>query len=346
MDKTENLKLTFHPFDLQLKHKFTISLNSRTFTPLMLVEFEHGGYVGYGEASMPPYLSETQTSATEFLSKINLNNFSDPLSQQEDILNYVKGIAPGNPAAKAAIDIALHDLIGKIKNIPCWKMLGSDPQKMPLNSCTLGIDTPEVMRKKVLDADAFKVLKIKLGSEDDKLIINTIREITDKPLYVDANQGWKDVVFAEDMMHWLKEKGVVLVEQPMPKSDLESHARLKEKKILPTFADESFQNISDLPKIKEAFDGVNIKLMKCGGINAAAQIIRDARKEQMKILIGCMNESSCAIMAAAALAPQCDFVDLDGPFLVKNNPFADPIMKDGKIQLSNEPGLGIKKNLD
>jgi L-Ala-D/L-Glu epimerase len=339
------MKLTYKKYDLQLKHPFRIAIVSRTFTPLVLVEIEHKGLVGYGECSMPPYLSENQGTAFAFYDKVVSHKVLEIENSEsidiQNIMQKIDALAVGNSAAKAAIDIALYDLKGKLENKPVWQLVGSNPELMPVTSFTLGIDTPSVLRQKVAEGADFSVLKIKLGSENDREIIKTIREVTDKPLYTDANQGWKDPVFALDMVFWLKEQGVVLVEQPLPKHDLDGNARVTEGSPIPIIADESFQRFEDFPKIAAAFHGINIKLMKSTGLTEAQRMVAEARKRNMKIMVGCMSETSCGVLAGAALAPQCDFADLDTPWLVSNNPFEPPILRGGKIQLSNKNGLGL-----
>lgn len=196
--KSTKMKLTFRPYDLQLRHVFTIANNSRTTTPVMLTEIEYEGLVGYGEASMPPYLGETQKTAAEFLSKVDLSQFSNPFLM-EDIIAYVDGIAKGNYAAKASVDIALHDLIGKIVKQPWHKLWGLNPAKTPNTSFTIGIDTPEVVKQKVAEAEIYKVLKVKLGRDNDKEMIKTIRSVSKTPICVDVNQGWTDKQMALDM---------------------------------------------------------------------------------------------------------------------------------------------------
>ena len=337
--------LECQPFDLRFKHAFAISNFSRTFTRIVLTQIKLDGHIGYGEASIPSYLGETAELSMAFLEKVKplLKNISYPFDI-EAIMREMDALDENYRAAKAAIDIALHDLKGKMDSVPIWKMLGVDKKTMPLTSITLGIDTPPLLKQKVEEAADFKVLKIKLGSADDKKIINTIREMTDKPLYVDANQGWKDKHFALDMAHWLAQQGVELIEQPMPKADLDGNAFVTEGSPIPIFADESFQRLSDLPKITGAFHGVNVKLMKCTGLSEGLKIVHAARQSKMKILIGCMSETSCGIMAGAALAPLCNFADLDGPWLTSNNPFKTPKLIKGKIQLNQIAGLGIMGN--
>jgi len=334
------MQLTFQPFELELKHPFTIAKFSRTSTPLMLLQIAHEDHIGYGEASMVPYMGESQQSAAEFLSKVDVAQFKYPFDFA-GIIHYLDSIAPGNPAIKAAIDIALHDLEGKIKQQPCWQLLGSDPQKMPVTSFTVGIDTPEVLIEKLKDAKDCKVIKVKLGRDSDKELIRTIRSVTNAPLYVDANQGWTDLQQSLDMTYWLQEQGVVLIEQPMLKTDPDSNAWLTERSPIPIIGDEAVQRLPDVEKAKGVYHGINIKLMKSAGMYEAHQMILKAKELGLKVLIGCMSETSCATLAAAALAPQCDWADIDGPLLVKNNPFKMPEFGDGKWVLNYEPGLGI-----
>jgi L-Ala-D/L-Glu epimerase len=285
-------------------------------------------------------MGESQQTAADFLNKVDVGQFKYPFDFGE-IIHYLDHIAPGNPAIKAAIDIALHDLDGKIKQQPCWQLLGSDPQKMPVTSLTIGIDTPEMMIEKVKEAEGCKVIKVKLGRDSDKELIKTIRSVTDAPLYVDANQGWTDRQQSLDMCYWLQEQGVVLIEQPMLKTDPDSNAWLTERSPIPIIGDEAVQRLPDVEKAKGVYHGINIKLMKSAGMYEAHQMIKKAKELDLKILIGCMSETSCATLAAAALAPQCDWADLDGPLLTKNNPFKIPGFEDGKWVLGNGEGLGL-----
>ncbi len=341
--KVGKMKLTFKPYDLTLKHAFTIATSTRTTTPVMLTEIEYEGVVGYGEASMPPYLGESQASAAEFLGKVNLEQFPDPFDM-ENILDYVDKIAEKNPAAKASVDIALHDLVGKLMNQPWFKIWGYDKYRSPYTSFTIGIDTPEVVRKKVREADIYKILKVKLGRDNDKQMIETIREITDKPICVDANQGWTDRVKALDMAYWLKEKGITFIEQAMPKENIDGNAWLTENSPLPTFGDESVQRLPDVIKAHKVYSGINIKLMKSTGMREAHKMLTLARGLGMKVMLGCMTETSCAISAASHLSPMVDFADLDGAVLISNDCFNGTTIEDGKISLTDRPGIGaIKK---
>lgn len=339
--KGTKMKFTFKPYTLELKHVFTVAVNSRTTTPVMLTEIEYDGIKGYGEASMPPYLGESQETATAFLSKVNLEQFDDPF-EIENILEYVDSIAEKNTAAKASIDIALHDLVGKLMNQPWYKIWGYDKTKTPYTTFTIGIDTAEVVRQKVKGASEFKLLKVKLGKDNDKEMIETIRSVTDVPLTADANQGWKDKHYAIDMINWLNEKNVLYVEQPMPKEMIDENAWLTQNSPLPILGDESIQRMTDLIKMKDVYSGVVIKLMKCTGMREANKMLNLAHSLNMKVMLGCMTETSCAISAASQLSPMADWADLDGALLIKNDPYEGMKVIDGKVTLSDYPGIGLK----
>ena len=341
--KNAKLKLRFQPYNLQLKHVFTVATYSRTTTPDVQVEVEYDGITGYGEASMPPYLGESVESVMRFLQQVNLEQFSDPF-QLEEILAYVDGIMPGNTAAKASVDIALHDLVGKLLGAPWHKIWGLDKSKAPSTTYTIGIDTPDVVRQKTLEvAGQFNILKVKLGRDNDKEMIETIRSVTQLPIAVDANQGWTDKHHALDMIFWLKEQGIVMVEQPMPKTQLDDIAWVTQQSPLPIFADESLQRLSDVVKLKDAFTGINIKLMKCTGMREAWKMVTLGRALGMKVMVGCMTETSCAVSAAAQFSPAVDFADLDGNLLIANDRFKGMEVVKGKITLNDLPGLGLVK---
>ena len=335
------MQLRFFPYELQLRHTFTVSSYSRTTTPDVQVEIDYDDFTGYGEASMPPYLGQSVESVCAFLQKVDLGQFSDPF-QLEDILAYVDSLSPGDSAAKAAVDIALHDLVGKLLGQPWFRIWGLDPGKAPSTSFTIGIDTPEVVREKTLEcAGLYNVLKVKVGLPGDKEMIRTIRSVTDLPLVVDANQGWKDREAALDEIFWLKEQGVLMVEQPMPAARLDDNAWVTERSPLPVYADEAIQRLADLPSIRGAYNGINIKLMKCTGMREAYRMASWARAEGMKVMVGCMTETSCAVSAAAQLSPLADFADLDGNLLISNDRFRGVQVKDGRLVLADRPGIGV-----
>ena len=336
------MQIAYTPYQLEMKHPFAIAKFSRTSTPVMLLRLTYENIHGYGEASMVPYMGESLESAREFLKQVDWNRFVYPFDFAE-IMTYLDSIAVGHPAIKAAIEIAINDLNGKISGKPCYEIYAADPAEMPLTSYTIGIDSPDVIRQKVADARGFKVLKLKLGRDNDRELITTIRSVSELPLFIDANQGWKDKGEAIDMIYWLHDQGALLIEQPMDKNDLEGNAWLTARSPIPIIADEAFQRIGDLEGLKGAYHGINIKLMKSAGMYEANHMILKARTMRMKILIGCMSETSCATLAGIALAPLCDWADLDGPSLAKNNPFKGPEMRDGKYLLPALPGLGLER---
>ncbi len=338
--QTGKMNLTYHPYTLELKHIFTIATNSRTTTPIVLTEIEFNGVVGYGEASMPPYLGETHDSVQAFLSKVDLNRYENPFDL-ETILNDIDLLAPHNPAAKASIDIALHDLVGKLMNQPWYNIWGYDKNKAPFTSFTIGIDTPDVVRQKTKEAEEYKVLKVKLGRDTDKEMIETIRSVTDKPITSDVNQGWTNKESALEMLHWLKDHGVVMVEQPMPKERIDDLAWLTERSPLPIIGDEGVQRLSDVKNAVGVYHGINIKLMKSTGMREAQKMLTLARSLGMKVMIGCMTETSCAISAASHLSPMVDWADLDGALLIKNDVFDGTKIINGKLTLMDRPGLGV-----
>ena len=312
------LHLRFFPYELKLQHVFTVATYSRTTTPDVQVE-----------------------SVARFLSKVNLEQFTDPF-RVEDILTYVDSLSPGDSAAKAAIDIALHDLVGKLLGAPWYKIWGLTASKAPSTTYTIGIDTAEVVKEKTREcADRFNILKVKLGRDNDKEMINTIRSVTNLPIAVDINQGWTDKQHALDMIFWLKEQGIVMVEQPMPKEMIDETAWVTERSPLPVFADEAIQRLKDIKAIEGAYSGINIKLMKCTGMREAWKMVNYARARNLKVMIGCMTETSCAVSAAAQLSPAVDFADLDGNLLISNDRFNGMKVVKGKITVPDTPGIGV-----
>jgi L-alanine-DL-glutamate epimerase-like enolase superfamily enzyme len=337
-----DMEFRFYPYMLELKHTFTIATSSRTTTPTMMVEVEKDGIIGYGEASMPPYLGESQETAAAFLSKVDLKKY-DTFFVLEDILGDIERIAPGNNAAKAAVDIALHDWLGKKMGYAWFQIWGLNPENTPVTTFTIGIDTKAVVRQKVKEADIYKVLKVKLGRDNDKEMIETVREVTDKPIRADANQGWRDKTYALKMIEWLATKNVECIEQPMPREMVEEHAWLKERCPIPIIGDESVVRLADVRKAYGVYHGINVKLMKCTGMSEAYKMVLLARSLEMKVMLGCMTETSCAISAATQLSPLVDYADLDGAVLIKNDLFKGATIVDGRMVMPKGPGIGVTK---
>lgn len=334
------LTLRYYPYTLELKHQFTVSAHSRATTPIMLVTIKYEDFIGYGEASMPPYLGENQQSAALFLSRVDLSGFNNPL-QIDDILDYIDSLEPGNNAAKASVDIALHDLVGKILGKPLYELWNLNPELAPLTSLTVGIDKPEIVAQKIREGRDFEIIKVKLGTADDKKIIESVRSVTHLQLMVDVNQGWNDKEYALDMACWLKEKGVTLLEQPMPKERQKDLAWLSERSPIPIIADEGIKRMDELQKYWGIYNGVNVKLMKSTGLREAKNMLEFIKKQGRIAMIGCMTETSCGVAAASHLSPLCRYADLDGPFLTKNNPFEDLTVKNGQLQIPSKPGIGV-----
>ena len=333
-------KIRYSPYKLNMKHVFRIARGSRISTPLILTAIQFEDVVGYGEASMPPLYGETQETAIRFISKVDLSGFNDPLDI-EGIMNYVDGIDIGNSAAKASIDIALHDLAGKIAGKPCYKLLNLSGVKSISTSRTISIDTPGIIKERVLEAKDFQFLKLKLGSDNDIEIVKAVREVSNQPLFVDANQGWKDKNLALENIDWLKEQDVIFIEQPMPVDMEDEMAWLKSKSPLPIVGDEGVQRLKDVEKAVDFYHGINIKLVKSTGLNEGLKMARLAKKKGLKVMLGCMSETSCAISAAFHLASLADWIDLDGNLGITNNPYKGIETIGGKLINNDIPGIGL-----
>lgn len=338
--KNGKLNLSFMPYELKLRHAFNLAKNQRTTTPGVQVEIEYDGVVGYGEASMPPYLGENVESVTKFLSKLDLSQF-DPFAM-EDIHDYLESVAPDNRAAKASVDIALHDLQGKIMGQPWYKIWGLNPKNCPNTSITISYQSdPEEMRKEIEETEGFKVVKVKMGIGHDKEIVEKLREHSDVAICVDANQGWNTKEEALEMCNWLADKNCLFVEQPMAKEKLDEIAWVRERSPLPLIADESLQRLTDVRRMADAFDGINIKLMKSTGLHEAYKMAVLAKALGMKVMLGCMTETSCAVTAAAQLSPMVDFADLDGNLLIANDRFDGIKIVEGQVTIPDRPGIGV-----
>ncbi|MCM1033791.1 MAG: dipeptide epimerase [Odoribacter sp.] len=336
------LNLSFEPYELKLRHAFNLARSQRTTTPDVQVQIEYDGIIGYGEASMPPYLGESIDSVCNFLSKLDLAQFSDPF-RIEEIHGYLDSVAPNDRAAKAAIDIALHDLTGKIMGQPWYKIWGLSPEKAPNTSYTISYDSdPAEMKAKIDECKPFKVVKVKMGVGHDKETVEALRKYSDVAICVDANQGWTDKNHALDMCKWLADQNCLFVEQPMPKEMFEETAWLRERSPLPLIADEFLQRLPDVARASQAYDGINIKLMKSTGMHEAYQMATLARAMGMKVMLGCMTETSCAVTAAAQLSPLVDWADLDGNLLIANDRFDGIKIVDGKVTIPDRPGIGVE----
>lgn len=335
--------LSYKPFILEYKHPFGVSSNTRTSTTSIFVKIEHSGKIGYGEACLPVYLGETVEGTLAFFetAKPVLAKNSEQFSPQQ-IRKEIDALSNGNNAAKAAIDIAINDLLGKIADKPFYDIIGFGKSEAMPTSFTIGIDEEQKIEQKIKEAFEFSVLKIKAGTKDDKALINIIRKYTDKPLYVDVNQGWQDKKMVLDMIFWMKEKNVILIEQPMPVAMIDEMAWVTERSPITTIADESIKRLKDVEQLTGVFSGINIKLMKSTGLTEALEMARYAKQANLKVLLGCMAESSCATSAMAQLMQFADYIDLDAPNLLKNDPFKGVSYKNGNVYLNDLPGIGVE----
>ncbi len=302
-----------------------------------------GEFTGIGEAAPSRYYGEDASSVLLALENVDKLLSKNPFELEANLARLVSKLS-GHPSARAAVDIALHDLVCQRLRISLSSFLGLDSLKIPITSFTIGIDKPSTVVSKVREALEYKALKVKLGSKQDLEIMHIIRNETDAQIRIDANGGWT-VNQAVEMVNCLAEFGVELVEQPLPPGLPEDWLKVREAAPMPIFADESVLTSSDIPAMAGLVDGVNIKLMKCGGIREALRVIHTARAHGMKVMLGCMIESSVAITAAAHLACLADYIDLDGNLLITNDKFVGARVDKGRIVLPDAPGIGVFSQL-
>ena len=335
--------ITYKKIKLELAHTWTISRGSADYKEDVFVEYSKDGITGIGEASHMTGAGQNADRTISELEKIIPVYINASPLEFYDIPSEVNKIIDDISPAKAALDIALFDWIGKKLNIPVHSLFGLNPGKFVDTSFSIGYDTPEILKQKVIEAEPYHILKVKLTGSHDEEIINTIRQVTDKPIRVDINEGWSDKEAAIREIEWLAEQGVELVEQPMPVKMIEETAWLRERSPIPIVADEAVNTSEDILPLVGAFDGINIKLMKSGGIMEAYRMAMVASALNMKIMIGCMIASSVAISAAVQLQPLASWLDLDGSLLISNDPFRGARFEDGHWIMPEEPGIGIKE---
>ena len=322
-----------------MNHPFKISRrDTDSYREVLSVEIDGG----IGEAAPAKYYGETVHTVKEFIEKLTPLLDRD-LDQVQDVMAEIETRYDGNYAAKSAIDMALHDRLCKKIGVPLYSMWGLNPQKTPCTSWTIGLDEPKVMAEKAGQAVDYPILKVKLGTPNDIQILQALRNVTDKPIYVDANTAWtpKEAV---DNINQFMDYGVELIEQPTNSDDIDGLIYVRKHSPLPIIADESVKRASDIPTLVEAVDGINIKLVKCGGLLEAIRMIHVARAHGLLVMIGCMIESSLGITAAAHLTPLVDYADLDGNLLISNDPYSGVAIDKGKLVLPARSGIGITTN--
>lgn len=337
------MKLSMKPITLNLKTTFRIAHGASDQRFNVIVSLQQGDLVGYGEAAAVAYHGETQEGIMAYLEKLR-GTEADPSQLDDPFLleEYLMKLPVGSNAARAALDIALHDLLGKTIGQPLYRIFGLNPEKLPQTSFTIAIDHPETMAERARESE-LPILKIKLGKTNDLEIIDAIRKVTSARLRVDANAGWSREQAAK-IIPQLVQYDLEMIEQPLSVGNIEGLRWLRAQNYgVPFFADESIKNARDVAAHAGAVDGVVIKLMKTGGLREALRAIHVARALDMKIMIGCMVESSLGVTAASHLAPLCDFADLDGPLLISNDPFQGVHYDDAQLELTSLPGLGVSK---
>jgi L-Ala-D/L-Glu epimerase len=327
---------------LNLRHTWTTTMSSSAYRDTIHVRLNSGGVTGFGEgAPIVRYHENAEDGRKAIESILPFLAGANPW-QFEKLMAQVRGRVDGQFAAKAALDIAIMDWVGKKLDVPLYRFLGLDAADAPITTFSIGIDTPETTREKVLEAEAFPVLKIKVGLTTDEATLEAVRSVTRKPLRVDANEGWKDKEEAVRKINWLESQGVEFIEQPMPADMIEETRWVRSRVHLPIIADEAAVNARAIPKLADAYDGVNVKLDKCGGIQEALRMIYVAKSLGMKTMIGCMVSSSVSVTAAAHLSPLVDYADLDGNLLIANDPYRGVTVQNGKLVLPDGPGLGVR----
>ncbi len=338
------MKLEHEILTVRTKHPFTIARGTGSDFRVMWVRITDGeGNEGWGESAPSRYYGESVDISAAALRELA------PIVEQwdgwsiETVEAEMTRVIRGVGAAKSAVSAALHDLVGKRLGVPLWKLWGLDPARAPLSSFTIGIADTEELRRKVREAEAYPILKVKLGTDRDEEIIRTIRDCAPrKTLRVDANAAWTPKR-ALRMIPLLAELGVEFVEQPLPGEDLDGLRFVRERSSLPIIADESCVTSKDIPRLAGVVDGINIKLAKCGGLREALKMVSVARAHGMLVMMGCMIETSLGITMASHLAPLLDYADLDGALLLASDPFVGATIDRGEITLPDAPGLGVRR---
>ncbi len=337
------MDLRAEAFDLTLRTPFKIARSTQLTARNVLVEVRDGDLTGIGEAAPSAFYGERRETVLAALPYLAEKLGSDPLLREDIAASLDAALHHGNAAAKVAVEMALYDLAGKQLGIPVFRLLGLNPARTPITSFTIAIDTPEAMAERAREAAReYPILKIKLGTPHDIEIVRAIREATNATLRVDANAAWS-AKQAIQTINRLAEYDIEFVEQPVAASDLEGLRLVRENVDLPILADESCVTLDDIERVAGRVDGINIKLMKCGGLGNAIKMIHAARAHHLKVMLGCMIESSLAITAAAQLSPLVDYADLDGALLTSDDPFEGVRVEHGKLMLPDGPGLGVQR---
>ncbi len=326
---------------LNLQHTWTTTMSSSQYRDVLYVAYSRDGITGHGEGAPIVRYKEDAHSAQKAAESVRDLLLSANPMQFTKVLNEVFARVKGEWAGKAAMDLALMDWVGQKLGIPLYSYFGLDPKDTPLTTFSIGIDTPEITKQKTREAAPYPILKVKVGLDTDEPTIEAVRSVTKKPLRVDANEGWKNKEEAVRKINWLEKQGVEFIEQPLPASMIQETRWVRSRVHIPVIADEACERPEDIPKLRDAYDGINVKLDKCGGMLQAYRMMAIAKSLGMKTMLGCMISSSVSVTAAAQLSPLVDYADLDGNLLIANDPFHGVRVEKGKLMLPNRPGLGL-----
>ncbi|MEP6572598.1 MAG: dipeptide epimerase [Gemmatimonadota bacterium] len=339
---TQPLRMECEILELHTRHPFIIARGGNSdYRTVWVRLIDSDGVEGWGEAAPTRFYGETTETVLASLQLYQKALPSNPFAIEDTELGW-ETLLHLNPSARVALSCALHDLVGKRLGVPVYKLWGLDADRAPMSTFTIGIDTAERIRMKVLEAEEYPILKIKLGSDRDLEILRTIRDATSKEIRVDANCGWT-VKQTLRMLPVLEEFGVTVLEQPLEPTDLDGLGEISRHARIPVIADESCKTVADIPALVGRVDGINIKLAKCGGLREALKMIAVARAHHLMVMVGCMIESSLAITAAAHFTPLVDIVDLDGAALLASDPFSGATITGGQVRLPSGPGLGVTR---
>ena len=324
------------------KFEFKIARSAESFYDVVIVKITDGEQAGYGEAAPSRRYHDSTTQVTTLLENLTNEIISLPVQDAELRQAKIEALFSDSFSLQAALDMAFWDLHAKQLGKPLHQVLGAEIE-MPISSYTIGISDLDMIKPKLDGAISYPILKIKLGSPQDEEIMGVIRQRTDKILRVDANEGWKTVDEAKRRIEWLAGQNVEFIEQPMPATQLDDIAKLHDWSPLPIVADENSVRPEDVPGLSGVYHGINIKLMKCGGLTNALKMVALAQKHHLDLMMGCMVETSVAISAAAQIGSFMRWLDLDGNVLIANDPFIGVGNVAGKLILSNEPGIGVRR---
>jgi len=333
------VQFSYKTIELVPRHVFRTARSTSVTSESVIVEISDGEIAGIGEAAPSRFYGETAETVVDYLER--LRPAVEWAGHESELLAELTSRGgPGDPAARASLENAAHDMMGKRLGVPLYRHFGLDPESAPVTTISIGLDEPDIMLEKALEVKGFPILKIKLDRHTDLSIVGRIKEATGAAVTIDANCAWT-AEEAVEKLAVLAEVGIEFAEQPVAADDVEGLLHVRERSETPIFADESCPTSADIPRVADAVDGIVIKLMKCGGLIEAVRMAGAARERGLRTLLGCMMESSLALTAAAHISPLTDYADLDSGFLLKHDPYVGMTIDRGRMVLPDGPGLGV-----